>query len=103
MNFRPCAAHASPVVPPPMNGSHTVSPGSVNRHTQSLTSGSGLLVGWPRKADDQKLVRLVLFVPQATAQKVEQHGQEWSFQNQTRQPGQHTRLGECLERHPLAP
>jgi hypothetical protein len=34
--------------------------------------------GRPRKADDQKLVRLVLFVPQATAQKVEQHGQEWA-------------------------
>ena len=34
--------------------------------------------GRPRKAEDEKLVRLVLFVPPAIAQKVEQHGQEWA-------------------------
>jgi hypothetical protein len=34
--------------------------------------------GRPRKAEDEKLVRVVLFVPPATAQKVEQHGQEWA-------------------------
>ena len=33
--------------------------------------------GRPRKAEDEKLVRVVLFVPPATAQKIEQHGQEW--------------------------
>lgn len=34
--------------------------------------------GRPRKAEDEKLVRVVLFVPPATAQKIEQHGQEWA-------------------------
>ncbi len=34
--------------------------------------------GRPRKADDEKLVRLVLFVPPATAQKVERFGHEWA-------------------------
>jgi hypothetical protein len=34
--------------------------------------------GRPPKEPGEKLVRLVLFVPPATAQKVEQHGQEWA-------------------------
>lgn len=34
--------------------------------------------GRPRKAEDEKLVRLVLYVPPETAQKVEKHGQEWA-------------------------
>jgi hypothetical protein len=34
--------------------------------------------GRPRKAEDEKLVRLVLFVPPATEQKVEKCGQEWA-------------------------
>ena len=34
--------------------------------------------GRPRKADDEKLERLVLFVPPAVARKVEQHGKPWA-------------------------
>lgn len=34
--------------------------------------------GRPRKAEDEKLVRLVLFVPPAVAHKVERCGQEWA-------------------------
>lgn len=34
--------------------------------------------GRPRKAEDEKLERLVLFVPRSTRLKVEQHGQEWA-------------------------
>jgi transposase len=34
--------------------------------------------GRPRKADDEKLERLVLFVPRSTRLKVEEHGQEWA-------------------------
>ena len=34
--------------------------------------------GRPRKSEDEKLVRLVLYVPPETAQKVEQHGKLWA-------------------------
>lgn len=34
--------------------------------------------GRPRKAEDEKLVRLVLFVPPVVAHKVERCGQEWA-------------------------
>ena len=34
--------------------------------------------GRPRKAEDEKLERLVLFVPRSTRLKVEEHGQEWA-------------------------
>ena len=34
--------------------------------------------GRPRKPDDEKLVRLVLYVLPETAQKVEQHGKPWA-------------------------
>lgn len=34
--------------------------------------------GRPRKADDEKLERLVLFVPRSTRMKVEDLGQEWA-------------------------
>jgi len=34
--------------------------------------------GRPRKAEDEKLERLVLFVPRPTRLKVEEHGQEWA-------------------------
>lgn len=34
--------------------------------------------GRPRKAEDEKLVRLVLYVPPAVAQKVDQHGKPWA-------------------------
>lgn len=34
--------------------------------------------GRPRKAEDEKLVRLALFVPRAVRLKVEEHGQEWA-------------------------
>ena len=33
--------------------------------------------GRPRKSEDEKLERLVLFVPRSTRLKVEKHGQEW--------------------------
>jgi GTPase involved in cell partitioning and DNA repair len=33
--------------------------------------------GRPRKAEGEKLERLVLFVPRSTRLKVEEHGQEW--------------------------
>ena len=42
--------------------------------------------GRPRKADDEKLVRLVLYVPPATAQKVERHGKPWVVAALTQQP-----------------
>lgn len=34
--------------------------------------------GRPRKAEDEKLERLVLFVPRSTRLKVKEHGQEWA-------------------------
>lgn len=34
--------------------------------------------GRPRKAEDEKLVRLVLFVPPAVAHKVDRCGQAWA-------------------------
>jgi len=34
--------------------------------------------GRPRKAEDEKLERLVLFVPRSTRMKVDEHGQEWA-------------------------
>ncbi len=34
--------------------------------------------GRPLKAEDEKLERLVLFVPRSTRLKVEEHGQEWA-------------------------
>ena len=34
--------------------------------------------GRPRKADGEKLERLVLFVPPAVARKVEQYGKPWA-------------------------
>ena len=34
--------------------------------------------GRPRKAEDEKLVRVVLFVSPAVARKIEQHGKPWA-------------------------
>lgn len=34
--------------------------------------------GRPRKAEDEKLVRLVLYVPPELARKVEDHGKLWA-------------------------
>ena len=34
--------------------------------------------GRPRKPDGEKLVRVVLFVPRATALRIERHGSQWA-------------------------